>query len=588
MKWFLCFTFITILGQSISSDDIISVTIEQGEVNGKVEKTILRNQIYYSFKGLPFALPPIGELRFKPPVKHQGWSGTYEAFVNKPTCFQYSPRTRNGESFGISGSEDCLYLSVFTSDVKRSLPVIVFDYNDGFRSGFNGTRTYSPDFFMEEDVIVVTINHRLGLFGYLTTEDENIPGNNGLRDFILGLQWVKDNIKHFGGDPNRVTLMGNRGGAVLADILLYSHKAKNLFSAVILQSGTSMEPTLFYKEPREAAFRLGELVGINTTNSNTLLEELQKIDANILITKEGEVVDTNNFELTQMAVYPFGPVVEKNNPDAILKFLPDNEMVVSDVPIIIGMNSREGLDLISHFIFEPRLLTDLAQDFFVHVPRRSGFRFDKNSSVYENVVRDIQNFYLEDGYLHYANILEYAVYIGDVLQNYALNHAARKLGKELKSDIYYYMFDFRGLLNENSEYMSRYARSSMEHWGATITDELCYLHLCSRIQKTYKQLLKLLSEQPEIKVLKKMVRLWTNFAKYRDPTPDNNDEILKDFIWQPVRKNNDNINYLHITKKLQMRVNPLGERAKFWDNFIAKYSALAKEGVVSDKYHDEL
>ncbi|XP_013137128.1 PREDICTED: carboxylesterase 5A-like [Papilio polytes] len=585
MRFFLLLCLITYIQKSNTNENNVNIKIQQGELAGKIERTLFKNVEYYSFRGIPYALPPTEELRFKAPVKHNKWDGIYEAFIEKPTCLQFSSRQRNGESFGISGSEDCLYLNVFTPNLKGSpAPVVVFDYNDNFKTGFNGSQTYAPDFFIEEDVIVVTINHRLGLFGYLTTDDDIIPGNNGLRDFILGLNWIKENIKQFGGDPDRVTLMGNRGGAVLIDTLLYSAKAKNLFSAAILQSGTSVEPFLFYDKPREAAFELGELCDINATDSATLLEGLQKIDAEILITKDVSVSDTT-FDLAQLVIQPFSPIVEKN-PDAVLTFLPESGLVVNDVPIIIGMNSREGLDLASPYIFEPRLLTDYSQDFFVHLPKRTGFQFDRNSTVFQEAVKEIQNFYFEEGYLYYNNILEYAVYVGDVLQNYALNLAAEKLSTDLKSSVYYYVFDFRGSLNENIEYMYRRVRFPIENWGATITDELCYLHLCTRIKKNYIKLRKLLSEQPDMKVLKNMVRLWTNFAKHRNPTPDLSDDLLKDFTWQPHNKEKNN--YLHINKKLRMKQNPMGERVKFWDDFIAKYSALAEDGVVKDKNHDEL
>ncbi|XP_068620373.1 esterase E4-like [Battus philenor] len=584
---FMCVLFI-LLPKSYSSDSSVSINIKQGKISGILDKSFLKNVDFFSFKGIPYAQPPIGDLKFKAPVQHQGWDGEYKAFKNKPTCLQFSLRRRNGEEFGLSGSEDCLYLNVFTPNLKGSAPVIVFDYNDNFRTGFNGTETYAPDFFMEEDVVVVTISHRLGILGYLTTEDEVIPGNNGLRDFILGLQWIQENIEQFGGDPNRVTLMGNRGGAIIVNVLLYSIKAKNLFNAAILQSGTSFEPSLFYKKPREAAFELGKLFGINTTDSILLLEGLQKIDSENVIRREGDVMHVEIFEATQLSVSPFGPIVERGNIDPILTVLPEDGRVINDVPIIIGMNSREGLDLVSHFIFEPRLLTDLGQDFFVHLPIRTGFRFNRNSTLFKSAVQEIQNFYLEEGYLYYNNILEYAVYVGDILHNYALNLAAEKLSAEINSALFYYVFDFRGYLNENSEYLARNARFPMEHWGATITDELCYLHLCSRIKKHYTELLKLPAQQPEFKVLKKMIRMWTNFAKHWNPTPSVDDHILKDFIWKPLDKQRNNVNYLHITKKLVMKENPMGNRTKFWDDFIKKYSTLAIDGVVNDTGHDEL
>ncbi|XP_026491214.2 esterase E4-like [Vanessa tameamea] len=583
------FIFAIVVNLCVCDDfKTVKVKLKQGELSGKKEFTYINEQKFYSFKGIPYAEPPVGELRFKPPVSHHGWENIYEAHTNKPTCIQYSSKMRIGEHIGMSGSEDCLYISVFTPNLEGSAPVIVFDYNDNFGASFNGTETYSPDFFIEENIVIVTINHRLGLLGYLSTGDDVIPGNAGLRDFIMGLNWIQDNINEFGGDPNSVTLMGNRGGAVITDILLHSPKAKKLFSSVIMQSGTALEPLFLSDQYRERAFDLGNVLNITANDSETLLKGLQNVDVELMYNKESDVIHRTDEDL-QNTMFTFSPIIENDNPDAILTTLPDNSKIINDVPVMIGMNSREGLYLASHFINEPNLVAELAQEFLFLFPIKTNYKFNKKSKVYEEAIKEILNFYFEEGYFYYSNVLEYSVYVGDLLQNYALNLAAKKLTEKTQSPIYYYMFDFRGRLNENSEYIAKYTRFGLKHWGATVTDELCYLHLCSRIKQTYKDLINLVSEQPELKVLKKMVRLWANFAKTRNPTPLAEDDILKDFKWLPINKESNETNYAHITNTLKMKENPLGEREKFWDNFLAKYSELAIDGVVQDsKKHDEL
>ncbi|KAJ8717743.1 hypothetical protein PYW07_005673 [Mythimna separata] len=580
MKTLLLLTIFAI--KQCLSDNIVEVNLKQGVVVGKVEKTILNKQDIYTFKGIPYAEPPTGELRFQPPKPHNGWNDNLEAFNNKPTCMQFSSSMRNNEPFGISGSEDCLYVSVFTPDVKGNAPVIIFDYNDQFRTWFNGTDTYSPDFLVEEGVIVVTISHRLGILGYLTTEDGVIKGNNGLRDFILGLQWVKDNIEHFGGDPTRVTLMGSRGGATLADLLLYSEKAKGLFSGAILQSGTTLEAMYFSKELKKKAFQLGAALNITAADSKELLEELQKLDAEKILFAEIDTLDIEWMDKYQISTFPFAPTIEDDTEDAVITTLPENGKIVNDVPVIIGFNSREGLDTVPSLIYEPNLVTDTIEQNIVKLPIRTNFRFVHGSSKYKEAGKDIVNFYFEDKSFHYGNILEYAVYMGDVLKLYAMDLAANKLASDLSSNVFYYVFDFRGQWNENSQYMMIRARSSMGHHGATAVDELCYLHVCSRIKKSYDQILDLPSEQHEVKVTKKMVRLWSNFAKTRNPTPSKDDKVLKGFTWKPMTKDSDS-NYLHITKLLKMKTNPLGERKKFWEEFLEKYSKMAIDGVVGEE-----
>lgn len=390
----------------------------------------------------------------------------------------------------------------------------MFDYNDNFRTGFNGTNNYAHDFFVEEGVIVVTISHRFSVFGYLTTEDDVIKGNNGIRDYILGLEWVKNNIKEFGGDSSRVTLMGSYGGAVMADILLYSERAKGLFSAAILQSGTSRERLFFYENPKRKAFKLGEVFNITTEDSRELLEGLQKVDAEKIYLSLTETLVDDDEEVYRAGVFPYTPTVEHTE-DAVITSLPEKGKLVNDVPLIIGYNSREGIDLISHIIFEPRVLDTKLEETLLRLPVRLDFKFDTNSSIFEQARKEILEFYFKDKSLHYGNILEFADYVGDNFKSYPTDYAAREFAKGLSSSVYYYVFDFRGQLNENSQYMTTQARSTIRHEGATVCDELCYLLVCSRIRKTYEDTLKMASVQREIKVLKKMVRMWTNFAKTR-------------------------------------------------------------------------
>lgn len=567
-------------------DETLEVNLKQGILLGKIEKTLYKKQDYFSFRGVPFAKSPTGELRFQAPKQHPGWDGVLEAFENKPTCMQLNTRGRLREPIGVSGSEDCLYINIYTPNTAGTAPVIIFDYNDNFRTWFNGTDTYSPDFFIEEGVIVATIGNRLGVFGYLTTEDQIIPGNNGLRDFILGLEWIKNNIEQFGGDPSRITLMGSRGGAAIADILLYSQKAKDLFSGAILQSGTALEIIYFYEHPRTKAFELGELLNITTSDSDELLQGLRSVEAEKILKADFEILAGLSNDVQR--AMPFAPTVEYNTDDYIISTLPDKSNIINDVPVIIGFNSREGLDLISQYIIEPKLLMPDADEHLLQLPLRTNFRFNPQSTKYKEANKAIVDFYFVDKSLHYGNILELAVYAGDHSQNYALNFAAEKLSKSLSSSVFFYVFDYRGLWNENSGMLTTRARFSSGNTGATIIDELCYLFICSRIKSTYKQLINLPSEQPELKVTKKLVRLWSNFAKTRNPTPTKSDPILKDFVWEPIGKEDD-LKYLHITKTLRMDTNPLGDRKKFWDEFLEKYSKQAIDGVVGEaEIRDEL
>ena len=180
-----------------------------------------------------------GDLRFQAPVAPEGWSGIRDAFRFSSQCWQpvYSPTS-------LVTSEDCLYLNIYTPVRDRSvglLPVMVWIHGGSFLVGsgsiYNGTRLAR-----QGDLVVVTINYRLGVFGFLSTEDSVMPGNYGLLDQIQALKWIRDNIANFGGDSTSVTIFGESAGSNCVSLLVVSPLAKGLFHRAIMESGVSVRP----------------------------------------------------------------------------------------------------------------------------------------------------------------------------------------------------------------------------------------------------------------------------------------------------------------------------------------------------------
>ena len=193
VKVFICFLLF----------DIISAEILQ-IADGKLEGTVMEtrwSESFHAFLKIPFAEPPIGDLRFKEPVKKQPWDGVLNCTVFGPVCMQR-------DDWGLPMSEDCLHLNIFTKSLSSNIlkPVIVFIHGGGFESG--SSIEHVPDYLMERDVVLVTINYRLGAFGFLALEIEEATGNQGLKDQSMALRWIQRNIRYFGGDPTRVTVAG--------------------------------------------------------------------------------------------------------------------------------------------------------------------------------------------------------------------------------------------------------------------------------------------------------------------------------------------------------------------------------------------
>ena len=200
------------------------------------------------FKGIPFATPPVGERRWRPPQAPLPWTGVRMADRFSPVCMQNGSYPPDAPAEPMS--EDCLYLNVWVPVAARrgKLPVMVWIYGGGLENGSASTPLYAGDRLVQKGVILVTANYRLGVFGFLahpdlTSESEHhSSGNYGLLDQIAALRWVQRNIAAFGGDPGRVTVFGQSSGSISISALATSPLAKGLFHRAIGESGGLFEP----------------------------------------------------------------------------------------------------------------------------------------------------------------------------------------------------------------------------------------------------------------------------------------------------------------------------------------------------------
>jgi para-nitrobenzyl esterase len=252
------------------------VRVDGGELQGVLDDGVV------SFKGIPFAAPPVGELRWRPPQPAAKWSGVRSASDFGADCMQgrFGPPPSAGAPAPRVPSEDCLFLNVWRpADAKaRNLPVMVWIHGGGFVGGSGASPGSSGGPFAKQGVVVVSLNYRLGRFGFfafsaLSREhpDEN-KGNYAYMDQIAALQWVKRNIAAFGGDPDNVTIFGFSAGGVSVHSLLASPQARGLFHKAIAQSGGSRDSVLTARPMREDGVDpnypvSAETIGINFARS---------------------------------------------------------------------------------------------------------------------------------------------------------------------------------------------------------------------------------------------------------------------------------------------------------------------------------
>ncbi|XP_071493146.1 acetylcholinesterase-like [Diadema antillarum] len=227
------------------------------------------------FLGIPFAKPPVGDLRFANPERPDPWSENYDATYYRPMCLQMLPGVLSG---GVD--EDCLYLNVYApSPMPTNAAVMVWIHGGAYNVGTGGRALYGGvPLAAVGGVIVVTVNYRLGSLGFLSTGDEAAMGNFGSFDQVMALRWVQENIANFGGDPSRVTIFGESAGGTSVGLHVVSKESQDLFQSAIMQSGSTLTPFAFNPDidaARSEAFKLGENVGCSTSSSSDLVDCLR-------------------------------------------------------------------------------------------------------------------------------------------------------------------------------------------------------------------------------------------------------------------------------------------------------------------------
>ncbi|TPG54574.1 carboxylesterase/lipase family protein [Sphingomonas glacialis] len=312
------------------------VATSNGPVRGRFEADGVQ-----AFKGLRYAAPPLGPLRFRAPQPLAKWSAVVDAATFGNAAIQSAGQP--DAPFDETQSEDCLFLNVWTAGaLTAKRPVMVWLHGGGFASGAAGRPTYWGDHFARDGVVLVSLNHRLNVFGFTQLPDSWGPdyassGLAGMLDIVAALEWVKTNIAQFGGDPHNVTIFGESGGGAKVSLLLGMPVAKGLYHKAIIQSGAALDAA-----PRAYAQALG----------GALTEELAVIPGDVaalaavapqkvFAAQDAAMAKVSKRASHGFLIDGFVPSIDRR---ALPRgpFSPDAQDMVADVPLIIGTNRDEG------------------------------------------------------------------------------------------------------------------------------------------------------------------------------------------------------------------------------------------------------
>ena len=298
------------------------------------------------FLGVPFAASPIGELRFKAPRPPQEWNPNVRpAKKHGNICLQGQTYEYLVKPFAsnFSYGEDCLFLDIYTPDIKSSLPVLVYIHGGSYM--FGTAITFPSDILALQGVVVVVIQYPLGPFGFLTTGDSSAPGNFGMLDQVEALKWVKNNIENFGGNPSKVTIFGLSTGGTSVGLHLLSSLSKGLFQQAIAESGVGLSP--FAIQPTSAgigyAKELAQNLDCPTNDHSTMIACMRG--------KEATDILKTSYSITfrYYGHLPWAPVVDNN----FLYDTPQNlrkKKYFRQVPLMVSFNSHEGATTLGYMV----------------------------------------------------------------------------------------------------------------------------------------------------------------------------------------------------------------------------------------------
>ncbi|GET33599.1 carboxylic ester hydrolase [Prolixibacter bellariivorans] len=437
--------------------------MEQGILQGTVTDSLT------IFKGIPFAAPPVGDLRWKAPQPAAKWEGVREA-----TKFAPAPMQAGNPPSG--KSEDCLYLNVWTpaKSANDKIPVLVWIYGGGFSFGSTSEPGYDGAKLAKKGVVLVSIAYRVGQLGFLahpelSAESPNhVSGNYGILDQIAGLKWIRKNIAAFGGDPNKVTIFGESAGGISVSMLCASPLAKGLFEGAISESGGSFGPTRPTTYPGENMKTLKQAEADGEAYMHKLgassIAELRQMDAEKFIPSgwamasgwpivDGYVIPGDQHNLYEEGKY-------------------------NDVPVLIGYNSDEGASF-SHY--------KTPEDYIANVKKRYGKFADELIKAYPagtntvpKTARDLMR---------------------DAAFGWQTWSWARLQSETGKSKVFYYYFDQHPDYPKDSPWAGH---------GSPHGQEVAYVfnHIDPNSPHT---------SATDVKISDAMATYWTNFAKYGDP-----------------------------------------------------------------------
>ncbi|XP_037037773.1 esterase B1-like [Bradysia coprophila] len=529
----------------------LKVKVNQGIVCGCEEK-LPNGKTFLRFSGIPYAKPPINELRFRAPQPLTKFEQPeLDCTRERDACIHKSTLTGK-----YVGSEDCLNLNVYVpvmdGDAREKLAVMVYIHGGALKYDSNSMDLHSPEFLLMENVIVITINYRLHVLGFLSLPQMGISGNAGLKDQQLALEWIHQNISNFNGDPSRICLFGESAGAVCVQFQVLNERSRKCLSSAICQSGTVLSERYMQVQPEERIKILSKRLGCTSESWENIYETLMTAGAvdlydncEIRLETEPNTGFKNKWRM----------VIEEESNDAFITKSPLELMMGQagqiNISVMSGTNNGDGMPtamrIISRQLFSLEHIKPL-------ISRSIRLKFGDRS---DDLLRLIHKFYFDNRQLSDENVQQLVTLLSDLqylIDQTKSNELLTRYHPQAKQ--FLYEFQFVGELNMMKKQMKIQNIPLASH-----ADDVYYLFGGTLVDRA-----KLAKDSREWKMRETMCKLWTNFAKYGDPTPDKDNPLS--FKWLAVQGadvvGGNGINHLVINDDIGLVSNLNKDRMDFW------------------------
>ncbi|XP_066999109.2 esterase E4 [Anabrus simplex] len=510
----------------------IQVSLPAGNLTGTTGTTYFKNRTIFKFMGIPYAESPVKENRFMPPKKLTRWDGVLDATSNGPACQQMQvshhrtlKNVFKNESLLAEAdnySEDCLRLDVHSPQLNGSLPVLFYIHGGSFIEG--ASHNIKPEFLLEHDIVLVAPQYRLGPLGFLKLDISDKTGNAAMYDLVMALEWVRDNINQFGGDPNDVTISGISAGAAAAALLYVSPLTKDLFSKVMLFSGSAVAPWVIDNEPYRHSQAVANITGCVGATDDESLKCLQGKNAPDIVFAYLQ----HAMNERQQGRHGMGgtiPIVD----DVFLTELPEATLKNEEFkgrPMLMSTTRNEGI-----------FLTDTLKEYYIDVNN-----LENNIDVWKYDVADIL--------MGFSDIKDSSYTVGAaIIEKYFSSDVMGKLSQMTPGII-----DFNGAAYFKGPALKMAELNAMRN-GTTYLATFTYDPDGKGVNHAADQKYLFPFDLPsytdrDFNMVKKMTRMCANFVIHGSPTGSSSD-ALEGVNWSPYSRENNA--YLSIDDSVQLK-----------------------------------